>query len=390
MDYNEVLKKIDLAMSFLANGDYERAAELIGLNEDIFKNKKYKECLSILQKIKSSKEFYEFLKNGLSVDIDEKEYKNIVKNAILDSPELLIPLKQLNEQFYNKLSCFSYKDVNISPAQLRKLFEKSILFRHPYSSSKLNYYFIPYPNILKDVLNEFSKEKEPITREEIERILNRLNEEFVGNDHIKKMVEVFLKAKPEERIHLLIYGSPATGKTLVAEIIYEELKEKSYFVTATDMSKAGLFNLLFGYRPSILIIDEIEKVDRKKDLDTLHSLMEGGYIIRTKGDYLTGKILLNTKVLALANEIKKLRPSILSRFIKLEAKVPTREEFIKILLTKAKKLGVNEELAKKIAEECYINGLDVRESQNILKIAKYMNDMDAIKEIIQHQKKDLN
>ena len=106
----------------------------------------------------------------------------------------------------------------------------------------------------------------------------------------------------------------------------------------------------------------IDKIKNKGDLDTLHSLMWEGKIRRVKGDYITDWIELNTKVIGIANDLSKLRQSILSRFLKFEMNEPSKDEFIIICVKSImhENQDISKELSEYISEKTYDKTRDVR------------------------------
>lgn len=265
---------------------------------------------------------------------------------------------------------WEYHQVKISHQKLRKLCEEGIIKITYSSSRKPNRYILTDRSLVEKYFK--MKEEGKIDNnihtytpdeETLNNIFKEIDEEIIGNEITKKIIKKFLSKN--KKIHILLYGPPASGKSLIGEIIAKHLPEPyCVYITATDLSAAGLFNVLYQYRPKILIIDEIDKIKNKKDLDTLHNLMWEGRIRRTKGDYITEWIEINTKVLGIANDLSRMRESILSRFLIIEMEEPSKEEFIEICVKSIKKENPNfdGELANYIAEKVYEKCKDVRKA----------------------------
>ncbi len=108
---------------------------------------------------------------------------------------------------------------------------------------------------------------EKISFEEEEEITLRPStwEEYIGQDKIKKNLQVFIKAaqkRGESLDHVLFFGPPGLGKTTLANIISYEMKTNMKTTAAPMIEKSGdlaaiLTNLEEG---DILFIDEIHRL----------------------------------------------------------------------------------------------------------------------------------
>ncbi len=108
---------------------------------------------------------------------------------------------------------------------------------------------------------------EKISFEEQEDITLRPStwEEYIGQDKIKKNLQVFIKAaqkRGESLDHVLFFGPPGLGKTTLANIISYEMKTNMKTTAAPMIEKSGdlaaiLTNLEEG---DILFIDEIHRL----------------------------------------------------------------------------------------------------------------------------------
>jgi len=261
---------------------------------------------------------------------------------------------------------WTYHRVGVSPQRLKKMMLGGIL-ELTYSSRKYTQYQIKDRKMVEDhflhkneVARIHSEDYDAIS-ERAEKIYEDLNEKIVGNNHVKKVIYKFIRSP--KKAHLLFSGPPASGKSLIGEIISKHIPEPMcVFISATDLSAAGLYNILENSMPKILIIDEIDKIKNKGDLDTLHNLMWEGKIRRVKGDYITDWIELNTKVIGIANDLSRLRQSILSRFLKFEMNEPSKDEFIKICVKSIlnDNPDIDEKLAEYVSEKTYNATRDVR------------------------------
>lgn len=186
----------------------------------------------------------------------------------------------------------------------------------------------------------------------------------------------------------LLYGSPASAKTLMLEELSRLPGSK--FVLGSNLSKAGLFEVLFNERPKYLILDELDKVDDESNLAALLSLMERGIITETKYRRYR-RLQLKTWVFASANRIDGLPPELLSRFTKLRFRDYTEEEFfevaVKVLTSRE---GVAESLAAYIADRTMrvLNSRDVRDAVRVSRLLKDKDkaDVDHIISVLSKQR----
>ena len=95
-----------------------------------------------------------------------------------------------------------------------------------------------------------------------------------------------------------------------------------------DILQAGMVNQLFHDRPRILVVDELETMSAHDQVSLL-GLCENGILAETKITK-TRQTQMNVWVFATSNCTKRILPPLLSRFIVVNLKRPTRYEFIDI------------------------------------------------------------
>jgi DNA polymerase III delta prime subunit len=155
---------------------------------------------------------------------------------------------------------------------------------------------------------------------------------------------------------------------------------KSRYYLGGQTSKAGLTEVLIREKPEILILDEIDKM-QGKDYDALLSLMETGKVVRCKVG-LWADEQLNTRVYGACNYLDKIPPELLSRFLIVEFKPYTREEFIQVSRHVLKvREGLTEEEADMIARMMADLSRDVRDSVKAARLYKAGAPLDMIKSL---------
>lgn len=130
------------------------------------------------------------------------------------------------------------------------------------------------------------KKEEPITKNDAdtsERAFEAglrpkdLNE-FIGQDEIKKNLDIFLaaaKKRSEPLEHVLLYGNPGLGKTTLAHVINNEMGSQIKITSGPALEKVGdlaaiLSNLTEG---DVLFIDEIHRMNKSIE-EVLYPAME--------------------------------------------------------------------------------------------------------------------
>ena len=186
---------------------------------------------------------------------------------------------------------------------------------------------------------------------------------IVGFDDIKQAISQAIETR--RRINFLLEGPPACAKSLVLEAV-RSVVPSAYIAFGSRTSAAGLSDALFENQPSILLLDEIEKM-HNDCFSVLLGLMESGEILETKSRRTRG-VKLETMVIGACNSTAKMPPEFLSRFA-LHAFFPeyTREEFINVcrgFLTLAE--NCPEDIAAIIGKRVFDYGLgDVRKARGV-------------------------
>jgi len=121
---------------------------------------------------------------------------------------------------------------------------------------------------------------EKFSSEDLEELSLRPNSwnEYIGQEHIKKNLKVFIEAsrkRGEPLDHILFFGPPGLGKTTLANIVANEMNTNIKTTSAPMIEKAGdlaaiLTNIEDG---EILFIDEIHRMSFAIE-EILYSAME--------------------------------------------------------------------------------------------------------------------
>jgi Holliday junction DNA helicase RuvB len=204
-------------------------------------------------------------------------------------------------------------------------------------------------------------------------------EPIEGYDDIK---EVFLASIRADRpVHILLHGPPSSGKSLM--LMEVERLRGSVFITAGTATKIGIRDILIERRPRFLIIDEIDKVTNPNDLSVLLTLMESGRVVVATHNR-REEVKMKTWVFAGANRLKKLSPELLDRFLKFHLR-PYDEETLRRVIVKSlvKREGVEEGLAKYIADVVVREGWTVRDAVRIARLSRTKEDVDRIARVME-------
>lgn len=102
--------------------------------------------------------------------------------------------------------------------------------------------------------------------------------DFIGQDHLKDTLGVFLQAaqlRGEPLDHVLLYGNPGLGKTTLANIIASEMGRTCKVTSGPALEKVGdLAALLTSLETGdVLFIDEIHRLNRSIE-EVLYPAME--------------------------------------------------------------------------------------------------------------------
>lgn len=200
----------------------------------------------------------------------------------------------------------------------------------------------------------------------------------VGFDDIKDAIAQAVESR--RRVNFLLEGPPACAKSLMLEGVRSAVPN-AYIAFGSRTSAPGLSEALFEHQPSVLLMDECDKV-HMDCYSVLLGLMESGEILETKSRKTRG-IKLETMVIAACNSTAKMPREFLSRFA-LHVLFPaySREEFIDVcrgFLTRAE--NCPSDLAVLIGQRVFDCGLgDVRKARGVwqLMVAPTEDEVDRV------------
>lgn len=309
--------------------------------------------------------------NKASLKINEKNkiYEGL-KNT--DWAEILydaINLEKNRPQYIQHLG-WEWWEVQAHPNTLKKMVSHKLVFvTH---AGKRTYYKVN-PVAKKLFKKEMQESKSVQQLNNISNnIPNDLFENIVAHDQAKWLLEHSIQAK--EPCHVLLYGEPATAKTL----FLSELSRlpNSRFILGSSTSKAGLVDYLLEYQVKFLILDEIDKMNND-DMSALLSLMESGMVSRLKKK-MRETIYLQTWVFGSANKINHLPAELKSRFWIYYVAPYNEKDFKAISQTLLEKYFNDKEIIDYIVDQILNYTRDIRTVQKIGKLCEKKEDIDYI------------
>ena len=230
------------------------------------------------------------------------------------------------------------------------------------------------PEATKKALAEFREQERRAEEEEKFVIPADIFDDVVGHDEVKKL---FLKALGGERVHFLLLGPPSSAKTLF--LLCLERLPKTRYILGSRMSKAGLTDYLITYKPRVVMLDEVDKMDAA-DYGVLLSLCETGRVT----EMLYGRVrqvTLDTVVFGCANRTKGIPPEVLSRFEVLRFRDYTPEEFLDVVKNVLMRRGIDQTVAVHIATET-MRGLGTRDPREAIRISKLAKSVKEVDEVV--------
>jgi len=221
--------------------------------------------------------------------------------------------------------------------------------------------------------------------DDTEQVMREMFPGVVGYDNIKRLIVMVLRSRWPQ--HVLLIGPPGVGKTFILENIKNYMEQKQICYAYAQGGKglltaAGLRNVLMeeipDETPCVLLIDELDKVD-KNDQAVLLNVMETGELVVTMG---TQRVRARKYVwvIAATNNPSRIIEPLLSRFFRVVMKPLTREEWLRKIpaIIKVRFPSVPDDLAKYIAEKLVDLTNDPRDAIRIASMARTKEDVDFL------------
>jgi len=221
--------------------------------------------------------------------------------------------------------------------------------------------------------NAYRQAKAP---EEKMNIPDDLFGDIIGHDEVKELLRACLLA--EKPVHVLLAGPPALAKTLFLWDIERVSGERAIWLVGSATSKAGLWDVVADRQPSIVLIDELDKMNAA-DTAALLSMMEGDRLVRAK----VGRELNlqhEIRVVAATNRVHMLSPELKSRFAIREMHPYSRDEYLVVVKgVLMRRDGAAPELAEEIAKRLDGRSQDVRDAVRVVRLAPQLGVEKAVK-----------
>lgn len=207
---------------------------------------------------------------------------------------------------------------------------------------------------------------------------------IVGFDDLKQAISQAIETR--RRINFLLEGPPACAKSLILEGVRSAVPS-AYIAFGSRTSASGLSDALFEHQPTILLLDEIDKM-HNDCYSVLLGLMESGEILETKSKKTRG-VKLETMVIGACNSTAKMPQEFLSRFA-LHVFFPSysRGEFVDVcrgFLARAE--NCPEDIACAIGQTVFDFGLgDVRKARGVWQLMTAPTE-DEVHRVVRLMKK---
>ena len=285
--------------------------------------------------------------------------------------------RALNFEARRALQCWEAANVGATRSDINRLLAEMLIELRVHSSKVTTGVYGPTLYLLTEKGRRLTAEpnelKPTVPAAEIIEAMSLI----VGFDDIKETIAFAIESR--KRIHFLLEGPPACAKSLMLEAVRATVPD-AYMAFGSRTSGRGLSDALFEKKPSILLMDEADKI-RHDVFSLMLGLMEAGEVIETKSGNTRG-LKLDTMVIAACNRSVKMPPEFLSRFC-LHVKFPhyTREEFIDVVRSMLSRVeDCPEELSAKIGRLIFDNNLgDVRTARNVKKLMKGNTDEEVMR-----------
>ena len=195
-----------------------------------------------------------------------------------------------------------------------------------------------------------------------------------GYEDIKDIVLRALES--EESFNLLLWGEPASSKTL---FLIELAKQKGAVFFDCTNTTSRILEVLEQERPKIILLDELDKFSKSWQ-NKLLSLLESGRIKVDQQKKQYDFTIKGAKVFATCNDLNKLSPPLRSRFRRLHLPKYSKDQFLEVAVKVCPNLS--KDTALRIGEEIWKSQGDIRDVISVSKLVKKDDGPEEIAEII--------
>lgn len=260
-------------------------------------------------------------------------------------------------------------------------------------------------NDLNKAIEEKKKDSSPyiIKPENIKETFDSIVLDDGIKDNFKAIAEYI---KNPEKFHklgalppkgILLYGPPGTGKTSLGRALAKESGATFLYAAGSEFDNMWigtgaermkeLFRLAREYAPSIVFIDEIYTVARKRvDYEARYQSQTSQQLLVEMDGFQKGKDGRPVVVVGTTNNLEQLDVALLrsGRFdIHLEIKNPSPENLKKIFMKNLTKIKVSPEVDEKAISELCLNmsgfsGADIENVINKASLKAVMSDGDCV------------
>jgi Holliday junction DNA helicase RuvB len=187
----------------------------------------------------------------------------------------------------------------------------------------------------------------------------------------------------EHNVNILLVGPPATAKSLLLQCINEKVKDCIYYDAANSSGPGIIYDLTNHRNAKIILIDEIDKIN-KKDQAVFYNLMESGEVNITKKDNKIKFKMDNPKIFATSNGIERLTKPLQSRFSIYKLQEYSDKDFIKISVTLITSRFQFPPILSALIAQLLLekDEKDIRKVLNIVKLVRPEDDEIKIKKVI--------
>lgn len=271
-------------------------------------------------------------------------------------------------------SRFRWSDIRALPRDLNRMVLDGIMDRHPDGT-----YSVHDPASLSRALANYMAEQRKWATIQSARAPPspsklppgappELFRSIIGYEAAKRMTLLALSARSP--IHVLYYGSVGSGKSL----FLEELSRLpgAIYRFGDSVTRAGLRREILEEKPTYLIIDELDKMDPEESSALLETMERGtASVLQYDKSY---EVHADVRVFAAANRISKLRPELLSRFLRVEMPEYTYEEFRQVAYAYLLRRGVHPDIARILADGVGLRTRDIRDARRLGDMAHTKED----------------